>query len=200
MPSTNAKTHIFSYLAILAVVAIAGVLAYSLWITLNSGAQDKGVVTCSTPNSCFWTSHWHVFVPIEICGEKFRLPIEKGPLEKSHTHEEENIWHWHDKLPYDNQAKTVLNTEPLKLGGFFDALEIPFDSTQINGKQNGDACPNGETGTLKMLLNGKNSTLFRDYILKDKDVVRLVFDSRTPQELENAAAQSPIVFPTLGRG
>ncbi len=186
-------------LSFLIIVFVVAVLAYSLWVVFSSGAAEKGVVTCPSPDNCFWSAHFHVFMPIEVCGEKYRLPVEIGPLEGLHTHEEENIIHWHDRLPYDNKTKTILDTSSLRIGKFFDAVNLGFDSTTFGANKNGGLC-NGKPGTLKMLVNGKNSGLFRDYVIHDKDVVLLVFDSGTVQEVEAFYAGNPIVFPALGRG
>ncbi len=182
------------------IVLVVAVLGYSLYSTLQTGAAEKGVVTCVSPDNCYWTAHFHTFFPVSICGEEYRLPNEVGSLQKGHTHEEKNIAHWHDRLPYDNVNKKIVDTSDLKAGSFFDQLNIPFSQTKIDGKTNGDTCPNGTVGTWKMIVNGKASDAFREYEMHDKDVVWLVFDSRSPGELESAWKANPILFPTLGQG
>jgi hypothetical protein len=187
--------------AIGALIALAaGGIAYSLYVTLTSGAASRGVVTCVTPDDCFLTAHIHTYVPIEICGKELRLPIEKGSLTGPHTHEEKNIIHWHDRLPYDNAAKKLKETDPLKLGVFFDAIEIPFDLERIDDHQNGNLCEDGQPGFLKMFVNGTERGVQRDYVWSDKDVIFIVFDSRLPAEVEAWLKTNPIAFPTLGRG
>lgn len=182
--------------ALLALVA-AG-LGYSLSLTLKSGAQSRGVVTCISDTQCFWTAHIHAFIPIELCGERFALPIETGSLQGPHTHEERNIVHWHDRLPYDRTAKTLPETRPLTLGAFFDELEIPFGDRNIAGKTNGDRC-NDTTATLKMFVNGTANTDYRNYVWKNKDVIFLAFDSRSAQTIEEELRVRPLTFPILGR-
>ncbi|MEK6902534.1 MAG: hypothetical protein AABX02_03025 [archaeon] len=177
-----------------------GIIGYSLFVTFNSGASTEGIVTCPTPDTCFWSSHFHIYAPIEICGEEFPLPVELGSLQKSHTHEEKNIIHWHDKLPYDNVAKKIIDTTDLTLGSFYDQVNIPFSSTQLDGKTNGDTCSDGTVGTWKMLVNGKPNTEYRKYEMHDRDVIWTVFDSRTMDEVTQAWSQTPIRFPTLGNG
>lgn len=178
---------------------IAGGIAYSLYVTFRSGAASRGVVTCVAENECYLTAHIHAYAPIEICGEEFRLPIEKGALTGPHTHEEKNIIHWHDRLRYDKGKQDVVDPTPFTLGAFFDAVEIPFTSDAIANQANGGAC-NGEAAALKVFVNGKQNAAYRSYRWSDKDVIFIVFDSRTPAEVEAWLKTNPIVFPTLGRG
>ncbi len=184
---------------LLAIIGI-GIIGYSLYATFNSGAETEGIVTCPSPDNCFWSSHFHIYAPIQICGEEFLLPVETGSLQKSHTHEEKNIIHWHDRLPYDNVNKKIIDTSDLMLGSFFDQVNVPFSSTNLDGKTNGDTCPNGTVGTWKMILNGKPTNSFRDQELHDRDVIWLVFNNQTPDETVVAWNNQPIKFPALGTG
>ncbi len=181
-------------------IIILAVLGYSLYKTFESGAAGSGVVTCVDDETCFWTAHIHAYAPIAICGEDFRLPIEVGRLDGPHTHEEKNIAHWHDKLPYDRGTKTIADTESLTAGAFFDAIEIPFDRDRIGSRRNGDLCPDGTPGTVKMFVNGTRSDEFRSYLWRDRDVIQIFFDRRTSEEIEAEIRERPVKFPALGRG
>lgn len=181
------------------VLAIIGIV-YSLFITLQSGARSSGLIVCPQEDKCYWTAHVHAYVPIKICGEDKRLPIELGPLNGPHTHEEKNIIHWHDRLPYDNVNKRLLETKPLTLGAFFDAINANFNSNSILDKNNNDVCLDGTQGKLKMFVNGKRSNQFRDFIWKDKDVIFIIFDNESYEEIEAELMQNSIKFPALGRG
>ncbi|HEY4475108.1 MAG TPA: hypothetical protein VJB92_00035 [Candidatus Paceibacterota bacterium] len=181
------------------IIILAGVLAYSLYVTLKAN-PSAGVVTCVASGECFWTAHVHAFVPISICGEEFRLPIEKGALGGPHTHEEKNTIHWHDRLPYDKKTQSITETEPLTLGAFFDALEIQFNDQSIAEKINGGRCSDGAIGSIKIFANGELITNARNHIWKDKDVIAIFFDSRSAPEIEAELKAKPIVFPKLGRG
>lgn len=186
-------------ISIVIIFALAGIV-YSLYVTLSQD-PSLGIVTCTAQDQCFWTAHIHAYVPIEICGKDYRLPIELGSLSGPHTHEEKNIIHWHDKLPYDNDKKIITDIEPLTLGAFFDELDLDFSENSLINKTNGTACANGEIGTLKMFINGVPVIdQFRDYIWKDRDVVNLFFDSRTSAEIEAELKAKPVEFPKLGRG
>jgi len=182
----------------LIVLVLAG-LAYSLRVALQTGPW---IITCPTEGTCFATAHIHAYVPIWLCGEDYRLPIEVGRLDGPHTHEEKNIIHWHDKLPYDAVNQKLMETAPLTLGVFFDAMQIHFDQDGIADKRNGDACPDGTTGTLKVFVNGVLPELasMRDWIWRDKEVISIFFDGRTVAEILEALKNNPVAFPKLGRG
>lgn len=205
------KKRLKTALIVSLIIALAALLAYSLYATFKSGAFEGGVVTC-TENGCFWTAHVHAFVPIEVCGEEYRLPIEVGLLDGPHTHEEKNTIHWHDRLPYDNDNKKITDTKPLTLGAFFDSIGVAFDGDRIAEKKNGDVCPNepiraqctkspcDQLTKAKMFVNGESNSTFRDYIWSDKDVIQIFFDSRDASLIKSGIDANPTVFPKLGRG
>ena len=184
---------------VIIIIALAA-LAYSLSETLKQD-QGLGIVTCVNSTTCYWTAHIHAYLPISICGNDFRLPIEVGALNGPHTHEEKNIAHWHDRLPYDQKTSSITNTEPLTLGAFSEAVKINLDNDRINDKKNGDLCPDGTTGTLKIFVNGKYySDNIKDYIWRNRDVISIFFSSQTKEALEAELLKNPITFPALGRG
>jgi len=181
------------------IIIIAAALAYSLNITLKSN-PSLGIVTCPKVGTCFWTAHIHSFIPVSVCGKEIRLPIEVGRLDYPHTHEEKNINHWHDKLPYNKETNMITDTKPLTLGAFFDSIEIKFDNETYDDKKNGDLCPDGKPGKLTVFANGKLLENPSEFIWKDKDVIRIFFDTRTREEIEEFIKNNPVKFPALGRG
>ena len=181
------------------ILAVAAFLSYSLYVTIESD-PSSGIVTCPKTGECIWTAHVHAFVPILICDKEFRLPIEVGKLQNPHTHEEKNIIHWHDKLPYDKTTNMITNLEPLTLGAFFDSIDVEFSEKSIDGKTNGDLCPNNKAGDLKVFVNGKLNTQYGNYIWKDKDVISIFFDDTPVETIEKELMENPVTFPALGRG
>ncbi|OGF01948.1 MAG: hypothetical protein A3G07_02755 [Candidatus Doudnabacteria bacterium RIFCSPLOWO2_12_FULL_47_12] len=178
----------------------AGVIVYSLIVTFRSGATKSGVITCLDSGECFWTAHIHAYIPVTICGQEYRLPIEKGDLSGPHTHEEKNLAHWHDRLAYDPQARQIIDTRPLLLKSFFEAIAMPFSNTGIAGKNNGDICPGGGKGSLQMFVGGKYMENPESYIMRDLDVVQIFFDERDIKTIEEDIKNNPVPFPALGRG
>lgn len=69
----------------------------------------------------------------------------------------------------------VYSTDEIKLGKFFDVININFNKDQIFDKKNGDLC-NNKPGKLKMLVNDIENSEFRDYIIKDKDKIVIKFE------------------------
>jgi hypothetical protein len=181
------------------ILAVVGGLAYSLMVTFKTGAS-AGVVTCLEDKSCIWTAHIHSYLPLSICGKDTRLPIEVGALTGPHTHEEKNIAHWHDKLPYDKVKQAITNIDPLRLSSFFEAIEVPFGADHIMHKRNGDLCDDGKPGTLSVFINGELETDFTSYVWKDHDIIRIFFDSRPIEAIAEEVEANPAEFPKLGRG
>ena len=88
---------------ILTMLALGAFLAYSVWEYQKTGAGTQGLVTCAE-GQCFWSAHMHTLIRIHECSERKHLPKFMGPLSGPHTHAEENIVHWHDKLAVDPQT------------------------------------------------------------------------------------------------
>ena len=190
------KLGIIWFLILLAL----GGLIYSLIFTEKQNPSN-GIVTCPKSDGiCVWTAHIHAYMPINICGEYFRLPTEVGALNMPHTHEEKNLAHWHDQLPYDMDTKSVKNVEHLLVKSFFDEIKIPFSEDRIANKKNGDLCPNGKPSTFRAFLNGLEKKDFPNYLWRDHDVIYFEFSDRKTSEIEKELKDNPISFPILGRG
>ncbi|MBI4091231.1 GAP family protein, partial [candidate division WWE3 bacterium] len=184
----------FKKAAIIAAVLLAIVgLSYSIYIVYTSGAAQTGVVVCTSASECYWSAHIHAEVTINICGEEsYRFPVEKGPLNEPHTHEEKNLIHFHERLLIDPQTKEILDPTPLTLDAFFDNMEVAFSESEVLDKKNGDLC-NNQQGTVKMIVNGMPRAEFGDYIWKDGDKIKIIFDERpveiVAREEQKATAQ-----------
>ena len=67
------------------------------------------------------------------------------------------------------------------LGLFFDSFPYDIDTGHIrNFKgelfENGDACPGGQPGRVRIIVNGKDATEdFRSHILQDGDGIEVLF-------------------------
>ncbi len=179
---------------IAAAILIAAIgIAYSLYFVYTSGAAERGVTVCVTPDECYWSAHIHSEVSIDICGdESYRFAVEKGPLDGPHTHEEKNLIHFHERLRFDPQTKEILDLTALTLGAFFDNMEVNFGAERILDKTNGDIC-NGQPGNVKMYVSrnwnrnelGKPVGNFRDYVWKDGDIITIIFDEKPSEKVES---------------
>lgn len=179
-------------------LALAGFLVYSLIEYRKSGIVRGGVVTCAN-GQCFWSAHIHIDVPIQICGEKYVLPKFKGSLADHHSHGNENIIHWHDKIAFDAEKKQFSEPTPFALNLIFKTLELPITEESLLNKKDGDMC-RGLAATWKVFVNGAPRADWRDYEWKDRDIVLFVFDERTVEEVEEELRQNPIKFPSVGEG
>ncbi len=142
----TAKKVIFWIIVV--VTAYVSLTIFYQTIQINVTSWSKGPV------------HWHADVDIEICGEPYFLPSIEGfrnqvGTELVHTHEDMRI---HVEGP-------VMEPEEASLGNFFDLQGIPFSATEITDKKNGDLCPDGKPGKVRMFVNGKESFEFDKHII-----------------------------------
>lgn len=110
--------------------------------------------------------HWHMPISYDLCWDT-------TVLKDSWSHW---ILHWHD----DEQIhiEWIIDTEKRAetLGGFFDSTNIIFSDTQIWKYKNWDKCEWSEKEwKVSVLINGKENKEYRNYILNDKDDIKIMF-------------------------
>ena len=113
--------------------------------------------------------HWHAVPQINLCGEQKPIPTPGPGLHLGNT-----LFHTHEDAQIHIEG-TVAGPEQITLGGFFDNIGVKFSSTEIMDKKNGDIC-NGNPGTVQLLINGSQNTEFRDYVVRDKDKIQIMFE------------------------
>ena len=108
--------------------------------------------------------HWHPELEISINDQNQVVPANLGLVgahQSIHTHDSTGTLH------YENNNPTPENM-PLRY--FFDSVwRKQFNSTCIMNYCNGDS------GTVKMFVNGKENFGFDNYIPRDKDKIRIEF-------------------------
>ncbi|MBI2558532.1 hypothetical protein HYW20_04370 [Candidatus Woesearchaeota archaeon] len=116
--------------------------------------------------------HWHPKLKIMIKGEEQFIPPNIGisignnidnqisgmRMSPTHTHESDGTIHLENNRPWQKP-------ETLTLGYFFKVWGRNFNSSCIF-----EYC-NGENGTLKITVNGKENFEFNKYIMHDKDEI-----------------------------
>lgn len=117
--------------------------------------SEKPITTCQG-DKCFYTAHLHFNLDIFTAGQKQNLPFEKGNLESSHTHAEENFIHWHATLPVDSQTQQVTDWSLLKLKVVLDEFGINYQDKKVN-----------------VLVNGQEKAEGLEYIWQDGDNVEV---------------------------
>lgn len=185
MNNTSAKKEIRANILILLFVLAAVIIFVSYLATHFTGEtgikSDKGITFCQPENAppeqqkCFFTAHWHVHTDIKVCGEPKVLSYETGDLEKLHTHVETNKVHWHGLLPVDPVTRSITDDSQMKMSNLFSELKVPVATDGIYAFKNGDRCPDGRIGNLKVSINGQEKQYFLNYILKDSDHILIEF-------------------------
>lgn len=180
------------------ILALLGFLVYSFNVYKKSGIEENGVVTC-LGEQCFWSAHIHLDMPMNICGVEQSLTKFKGALTKMHSHSDETVVHWHDKIIFDPKESKFLEPSPFKISTIFANLEIPIGNNTLLNKKNGDLC-NGKPSSWKVFINGTHTTNWQDYEWKDGDIIFFLFDSRTEEEVEEDLKVNPLEFSPVGEG
>ena len=149
-------------------ILVGGVLLLS--DCSNSSSSDKSANTSVTESEIVARNgmHWHPRLSIYIKGEK--QPFTNGiglngavhnPI---HTHEDAN------KDIIHMEFGGIVTKEDTKLGNFFKIWGKEFNSTQIFDRRN------GEEGTVKMTVNGKENTEFENYKMRDGDQIEIKYE------------------------
>jgi hypothetical protein len=151
-----------------AILGIGGVvLVVGLVVTLIYRAV---VSTVATGSGATMSDHWHAPFKVMVCGERVGpLPTSEGDV---HTHGDDVIHiHPHTAETQGRNANIAafLKTVPLK---------VTATSLEVNGKtyKNGDKCPDGKPGAVKVLVNGKPVPDFLVYAPRDRDEVEFRFE------------------------
>lgn len=170
---------VFKILIYLVILVIIVFLIYSYFSYKKSLGTEEGetFVICDQQQNCVIALHGHAEVDIKVCGEEVDLHLETGDLSSTHTHKERNLIHIHERLKYDNSTQTILQTEPITMKSFFNHLDVSirFNSNCIADKCNGDLC-NGNPGTLKFYINDIENNEYENYIWKDHDKIKIIFE------------------------
>lgn len=114
--------------------------------------------------------HWHAIPTIEICGEQKPIPTPIG-----NTHLGSPLLHTHEDAKIHIEG-TVSNPSQITLGGFMSNIGLKFNEKQLLDKKNGDACANGQQGKVTLIVNGTENDQFENYVVKDGDLIKMVFE------------------------
>lgn len=114
--------------------------------------------------------HWHASIAIQVCGESYVEPSFEGGI---HTHGDGQI-HLHPRSLSEAGRNASLKT-------YFEnsRLQIGQDFIQIPGEQrlrNGDPCPDGKPGHLRVTVNGREVQNFLSYLPKEGDRIQVTFN------------------------
>src|SRR3989344_2941022 len=145
------------FLIIVAVIGLGTLYLAFYTIYTNVTSQTRGPV------------HWHADFEILVCGEKIELPVSKGVSNKVGT----PLFHHHNDYRIHIEG-VVENLSDVDLGAFFetiggkftqDSLGVPKDDGSMESWRNGDLCPDGHPGTLKLFVNGRQNADISEYVI-----------------------------------
>ena len=114
--------------------------------------------------------HWHAAYEVVLCGKpEPQLAFSPGNI---HTHGDGQI-HIHPGIPEEGGKNSTLNR-------FFANSRITFSNGTLrypDGRtyRHGDACPDGRTGRLRLLVNGTPNPDLERYVPRDGDRIRVEF-------------------------
>ena len=113
--------------------------------------------------------HWHADFEISVCGEKQELPTsvrwceltEKSPFCGITNRVGTSVFHHHDDYRIHVEG-VVVKYSDVNLGNFFrviggnlneDSVSIPQNDGSVKTYVNGDVCPNGEKGKVRVFVD-----------------------------------------------
>ena len=158
------KRIIFGVLVIATIVSTGYLVGNTVYMSLTS--WSNGLI------------HWHADFEIWTCGEKVVLPDPTGIANRVGT---EEVHHHGD---YRIHLEGIMKgREDATLGRFFDAIDVSFSNGKILNMDNGDYCPAGKKGSVKMFVNGNlYGGNYRDYVIAPYsqvppgDFIKIVFE------------------------
>ena len=114
------------------------------------------------------TIHWHTDLEVNIKGRRVIIPASvgiKGQLSNPseiHTHEADNIIHWHNEGP--------VRQRDVRIGNFFKLWGEEFDKDHIMGNTR------GRDGLMYMLVNGEVNHQYDRYPIQDGDRIEIILE------------------------
>lgn len=150
------------------------VLRRHAWIGLGAAAVVAFggllVVAATRPVPPRVGDHIHARYGVVICGQLHpQFPFTPGNV---HTHGD-GVIHVHPA----NAGEAGRNAN---LARFFESAGVKFSRDWIvfpDGKayRNGDRCPDGSIGTVRLVMNGEPSDAFERYVPRDGDTIVVEF-------------------------
>lgn len=119
--------------------------------------------------------HWHADLSFMVCGEDVPLP---KPVAGTKVHGEVFIGtpflHLHNEQQIHIEG-AIKDASEITLGKFMEVIGLTFTDSEFMNKKNGDTCPDGSLGKVKLLVNGKESPELADKVIVDGEKYELVF-------------------------
>lgn len=149
-------------------IALAIIIVIGIFLSLpRPEPVDLDTGTLSFP---LGNIHWHATPTVYVCGEN--IPT---PLPTPGRHLGSNLLHTHDDRLAHIEGN-VSSPEQITLGVYMSNIGMRFTETQLIDKTNGDSCPNGEAGSVKLVVNGTPNDQLTNYVMRDGDTMEMRFE------------------------
>lgn len=163
------------FLPWIAIVLVVGLGFYFYKAARQTDVESEGIVVCNDAGVCEKSWHIHSTLDVSICGRQTELAKEEGELSDIHTHKEDNLLHFHERLKVDSNGN-VLDWAPLTLSNSVKAVAGMSLTNECIGEYcNGSLCPDGEKGELNVTVGGVRQEDIASYVWKDGDEIRIEF-------------------------
>ena len=166
------KKLLFLVIAIPSILSTIYLSGFTIYETFTS--ETRGPV------------HWHADYQVIACSEQLDLIDPKFPSNKIGS----PLFHEHndDRIHIEG---TVKNLEEITLNRYFEIISGELENNHlvyqtennIINYENGDTCPDGTKGALKVYINGKKEENYEDYVIypdsrvPSGDCIIILFDN-----------------------
>jgi len=148
------KSSALTIIIIIAIVLVGG------WFLFRGRGSSEPIEIISKNGI-----HWHSRISIRVKGENIPIPANigiSGVHNPIHTHDADGVVHL--------EFSGIVADRNLRLKEFFRVWGKKFNKECIF-----DNC-NGPGGQVKMLVNGEPNAEFENYIMKDGDVIEIIYE------------------------
>ncbi len=146
---------------LLLIIALFFVM-WIIWMLVGAFINPKQVKSTNGTQQV----HWHMPISYNLCWDTSQLK-DSGEHGKLHGHDDKQV-HVEWFVNMDKRDET--------LWAFFKSANIPFSQTQIGKYKNGDTCSWSDTPwRVSVMINWQENTEFENYILNDKDTIKIIF-------------------------
>jgi hypothetical protein len=156
--SAKNKKRIRNYAIIIVIFLFIG---YGVYYEFN---KDYG------PKFQYGKVHWHAKIKLETCGEYHSI----SGIGSENNHVGNDILHTHGDNLYHLEGSPTFISE-ITLGEFFEVIHVPVSDDRMYDYKNGQACPNGTIGYVKMTVNDISVANITGYVPKDQDNITIIF-------------------------
>lgn len=142
-------------------IIFVGFIIYGIVVLAKSpGTYSKGPV------------HWHANLAIFTCGEQIPLPKPTGGSVHGEPFIGTPFMHLHNE-PTIHIEGTIKSPADITLGRFMEVIGMNFKEDELLNYKNGDVCPDGTPGKVKLLVNGRESEELTAKVIVDGEKYEL---------------------------